>query len=148
MASSAPDGFGAGPNFLADMISPQAIYVTPDVEGVQLWCGYCCKPILSGPTAASLSTLMHYADDHRLNICPSPCGPFVATWAPPKVPLTIRGWPTLAEEMAYRRDTVEQFTAALLTGLDDLPRHNGDGTCIGAGDVADLVHKVALEVTG
>ncbi len=45
-----------------------------------------------------------------------------------------------------RAKTVEQFTAALLTGLDDLPRHNGDGTCIGAGDVADLVHKVALEV--
>lgn len=45
-----------------------------------------------------------------------------------------------------RAKTVEQFTAALLTGLDELPRHNGDGTCIGAGDVADLVHKVALEV--
>lgn len=44
-----------------------------------------------------------------------------------------------------RAKTVEQFTAALLTGLDDLERL-GDARLLSPGDVADLVHKVALEV--
>lgn len=54
----------------------------------------------------------------------------------------------LVQDRERRQVVVEQFTAALLTGLDELPRHNGDGTCIGAGNVADLVHKVAREVRG
>lgn len=45
-----------------------------------------------------------------------------------------------------RAKTVEQFTAALLTGLDDLERDDQYGTLVRPGDVADLVHRVAAEV--
>lgn len=45
-----------------------------------------------------------------------------------------------------RLRAVEQFTAALLTGLDDLERDDHHGTLVRPGDVADLVHRVAAEV--
>ena len=45
-----------------------------------------------------------------------------------------------------RKAVVEQFTAALLTGLDDLERDHHWGTLVRPGDVADLVHRVAAEV--
>lgn len=49
---------------------------------------------------------------------------------------------------AIRARAVEQFTAALLTGLDDLERDDHWGTLVRPGDVADLVHRVAAEVRG
>lgn len=47
-----------------------------------------------------------------------------------------------------RAKTVEQFRAALLDGLEQIERHGNGGGCVGAGDVADLVARVALEVAG
>jgi hypothetical protein len=84
------DGFGSGPNFLAFMIAPEHVYVLPDVDGVTLWCGFCCKPMLERPIAAALTLLMHYADDHRNNVCTNPLGPNVDTWAPPTPLLAVR----------------------------------------------------------
>lgn len=51
-----------------------------------------------------------------------------------------------AVRQAVVEQTVEQFTAALLTGLDDLERDDHHGTLVRPGDVADLVHRVAAEV--
>ncbi len=45
-----------------------------------------------------------------------------------------------------RAKTVEQFTAALLTGLDDLDRDDHWGTLVQPGAVADLIERVTLEV--
>lgn len=61
----------------------------------------------------------------------------------PKVLKTLKCY-SPEELAAMRTKAVEQFTAALLTGLDELERDQHRR--IGPGDVADLVARVALEV--
>lgn len=47
----------------------------------------------------------------------------------------------------YRNAAVEQFRDALLTGLDDLERHN-IGRLVSPGDVADLIARVHHQIGG
>lgn len=70
-------------------------------------------------------------------------------WITDHSPTVVDRAPTtrrVDDRATIRQAVVEQYTAALLTGLDDLERDDHWGTLVRPGDVADLVHRVAAEV--
>lgn len=147
--TTTPDGYGEGPSFLAFLVAPEHVYITPDTDGVMLWCGYCCSPMVDRPFAASIKTVMGYAEDHRDNLCPNPNGPNIDTWAPPKKILTTRtdlGGPALAAhatEMDALRQRHHREIGAHLAGHD----HADDcAACSIRGDDREVIAQLREEL--
>lgn len=101
------------------------------------------------------------ASDCQQELCPNwtgdgdfcPCAAFGLQDAHGR-PITLNPatWPGMTIRLddeqlrAERTRVVEQFTAALLTGLDDLERDDHWGTPLRPGDVQELIARVALEL--